>query len=80
MTEFNEDTANILVSELRVIKFIDGDGDLRTVDLSQGQGGSELEDSERADLVEWAQSFGLAPKVMAVIASLADDDEGGESA
>ncbi|MDM2320518.1 Uncharacterised protein [Mycobacteroides abscessus subsp. abscessus] len=81
MSEYNMDKADILVSELRVIKYIDGDGDLRTIDLSQGQGGSELEDSERADLIEWVQAFGLAPKVMAVIASLTDeDDEGDESA
>ncbi|MGH3953518.1 MAG: hypothetical protein ACRDTI_05730 [Mycobacterium sp.] len=78
MSEYDEGEANMLVSELRVIKFIDGEGDLHTVDLSQGQGASELEDSERADLIEWAQSFGLAPKVMAVIALLTDGD--GESA
>ncbi|NGX06437.1 MULTISPECIES: hypothetical protein [Mycobacteroides] len=78
MSEYDANEANILVSELRVIKFINSEGDLHTIDLSQGQGGSELEDCERADLIEWAQSFGLAPKVMAVIASLTD--EGGESA
>ncbi|SIL72755.1 hypothetical protein [Mycobacteroides abscessus] len=75
MTDYDDDGRNIMVAELRIIKFIDDEGALHMVDLSQGAGGAELEDHDRADLVEWAQSFGLAPKVMSVIASMTDGDD-----
>lgn len=63
-----DDVANILVGELRVIQYIDADGSLNTVDMSQGNGGAELSDEMYEHLIGWAQGFALAPKVAAILA------------
>ncbi|ASR87136.1 hypothetical protein J4T94_gp080 [Mycobacterium phage Krypton555] len=70
--EFDPDTAgddgNLLVAELRIIQYIDADGNLNTVDFSQGAGGVELEENDYAKLLDWARAFVLAPKVAAILA------------
>lgn len=64
-----DDERNILVRELRIIEFLDGNGEAHTVDLSQGTNGAELDESEYADMVAWAQAYGLAGKVAAILES-----------
>ncbi|ALY07423.1 hypothetical protein SEA_MKALIMITINIS3_103 [Mycobacterium phage MkaliMitinis3] len=63
-----DDQGNIMVAELRIVQYIDGDGTLNTVDLSQGPGGAELEDEAYSQLLDWAHAFTLAPKVAAILA------------
>lgn len=72
MSEF-DDESNIMVSELRIIKYIDGDGDLHVVDLSQAAGGDELDEPEYLSLIEWARAYILADNVMSIIASRTED-------
>lgn len=68
-----DDERNILVRELRVIEFLDGEGDPHTVDLSQGLNGAELEESDYMDMVAWALAYGLAEKVAAILESRAEE-------
>lgn len=62
------DERNIMLRELRIIEYIDPDGGLHTVDLSQGTGGDELLESDYADMVAWAAAYGIASKVAAILA------------
>lgn len=62
-----DDKRNIMVNELRIIEYIDPDGALNTVDLSQATGGAELEEQAYMNLVAWALAFSLAPKVAAIL-------------
>ncbi|AGT13101.1 hypothetical protein CROSSROADS_103 [Mycobacterium phage Crossroads] len=64
-----DDQGNIMVGELRIVQYIDGDGVLSTVDLSQGPGGAELEEEAYSQLLDWAHAFTLAPKVAAILAN-----------
>lgn len=66
------DEGNLMVAELRIIQYIDPDGTLNTVDLSQGAGGAELEDKEYADLIDWARAFSLSGKVAAILEANGD--------
>lgn len=69
MSEYHpDDDRNIMVNELRVIEYIDPDGKLNTVDLSQATGGVELEEQAYLNLIGWAFSFAIAPKVSAILA------------
>lgn len=62
------DGVNILVGELRIMQYVDADGVLHTVDLSESNGGAELAEEQYEHLIGWAQAFALAPKVAAVLA------------
>lgn len=66
-----DDERNILVRELRVIEYLDAAGEPHTVDLSQGLNGAELDEADYADMVAWAQAYGLASKVAAILESQA---------
>ncbi|ADL71060.1 hypothetical protein SEQ_HALENA_97 [Mycobacterium phage Halena] len=66
-----DDQGNLMVAELRIVQYIDSEGTLNTVDLSQGPGGKELAEEEYSQLIDWAQAFTIAPKVAAILA--ADD-------
>ena len=74
MVEYEpDDERNIMVRELRVVEYIDADGGLNTVDLSQGTNGAELDESDYMDMVGWATAYGLASKLAAII----EGDDGG---
>ena len=78
MSEYHpDDERNIMVNELRVIEFIDKDGQLNTVDLSQASGGEELVEKSYLNVIMWALAFALAPKVAAVLAGMDADADGG---
>lgn len=69
LSEYDPDDArNIMVNELRIIEFVDPDGGLHTVDMSQSTGGAEMPESVYMDMIGWALAFGLAGKVAAVLA------------
>lgn len=57
-----------MVGELRIIQYVDSDGTLVTVDMSQGAGGAELPEEDYSKLIDWAHAFALAPKVAAILA------------
>ncbi|UJQ87107.1 hypothetical protein SEA_VETRIX_101 [Mycobacterium phage Vetrix] len=63
-----DDQSNIMVAELRIVQYIDSEGTLNTVDLSQGPGGAELEEQAYSQLLDWGHAFALAPKVAAILA------------
>ncbi|WP_207760579.1 hypothetical protein [Mycolicibacterium sphagni] len=67
-----DDKGNILVGELRIIQYVDPDGNLNTVDFSQGHGGAELTEDQYSKLIDWAHAFNLAPKVAAILAGSSD--------
>lgn len=70
------DEANVLVGELRIVQYIDSDGVVHTLDLSESNGGAELSEEMYEHLIGWASAFALAPKVAAILASV-DDESGG---
>lgn len=63
------DDSDLLVGELHVLQYVDSNGVLSTVDLSQGPGGEELSETMYEHLIGWAQGFALAPKVAAILAA-----------
>lgn len=63
------DGVDILVGELRIMQYVDSDGVLHTVDMSESNGGAELSEEMYEHLIGWAQAFALAPKVAAILES-----------
>lgn len=68
-----DDAGNLLTRELRIIEFVDPEGDLNTVDLSQSTGGEELSESDYLDMAMWAFAYAIASRVAAVLVSREDD-------
>ncbi|WP_195167166.1 hypothetical protein [Mycobacteroides abscessus] len=75
MTEIDPNEANFMVSEVRIIKYVDPSGELHTVDMSRGAGGSELDEAEYLSLLEWGRAWVLAARVMSIIAAETEDIE-----
>lgn len=67
------DQNEILVSELRIVQTLDGNGDIHVYDVSQSSDGSELEPSKALELIEWARASVLAPMIYGMMQTFGEE-------
>lgn len=80
VAEYGSDVRQLKLNELRVIEYMDADGEIRVVDLSQDNAGGEINPAKQLELIEWARASVTAPMVLAMVQALAIDDEDDEEA